>query len=200
VVNVVQKTEVNLSESSKTRLRELKGKLIKGISITTAGLPDKQHESAHNMGFLCWLILDEGNYAIYSNITDTGKAISFPELVVSNEEEYPNDEGYLEDKEGIQDALAYPWSSTKIVSIKKVRDKVRLFVGDVYYELEVDIGLKLMFEEDELLIMARDSSLGLMEFWFGQSQDWSNEEKNYQQAYLYEESELRGIERVEGEI
>lgn len=152
------------------------------------------------MGFLLWVSLDEENYAIYSNLTDSGKGISFPELVVSSGDQYPNNEGYLKDKEGIQDALAYAWSSTKVVSIKIVRDKVTLSIDGDFYELEVDIGLKLRFEEDELLIMARDSSLGLMEFWHGQSQDWSIEERNYQQAYIYGTSELIGIERIEREL
>ncbi|MFD2172162.1 hypothetical protein [Tumebacillus lipolyticus] len=161
---MVQITKVSLSESSKNWLRKLKGKVVRGISITTAGLPDKQHESAHNMGFLLWVSLDEENYAIYSNLTDSGKGISFPELVVSSGDQYPNNDGYLKDKEGIQDALAYAWSSTKVVSIKIVRDKVALSIDGDFHELEVDIGLKLRFEEDELLIMARNSSLGLMEF------------------------------------
>lgn len=197
---MVQKTKVLLSEGSKICLRELKGKMVKGISITTAGSPDRQHESAHNMGFLFWIITDEGNYAIYSNLTDSVKGINYPELVVSSGEEYSNDEGYLEDKEGIQDALSYPWSLIKVESIKIVRDKVKLSVDDVYYELEVDIGLKLKFGEDEMLIMARDSSVGLMELWYGHSQDWSNEERNYQQAYMYEISEIIGIKRIEREL
>lgn len=197
---MVQITKVSLSESSRNWLRELKGKVVRGISITTAGLPDKQHESAHNMGFLLWVSLDEENYAIYSNLTDSGKGISFPELVVSSGDQYPNNEGYLKDKEGIQDALAYAWSPTKVVSIRIVRDKVTLSIDGDFHELEADIGLKLRFEEDELLIMARDSSLGLMEFWHGQSQDWSIEERNYQQAYIYETSELSRIERIEREL
>lgn len=51
-----------------------------------------------------------------------------------------------------------------------------------------------------MLVMVRDSSFGLMEFWYGQSQDWSIEERNYQQPYMYETSELRRIERVERDI
>lgn len=137
---MVQEVKVLLSESSKNQRRELKGSVIKSISITTAGLPDKQHESVHNMGFLLWVSSDEGNYAIYSNLKDTGKGINFPELVVSSGEYYPNNERYLEDKEDVQGALDYIWGSSKVVSIKIVRDRVSLTIDGVCYELEVDIG------------------------------------------------------------
>ncbi|MBG9732811.1 hypothetical protein [Paenibacillus alvei] len=197
---MVQEVKVLLSESSENRLRELKGRVIKSISITTAGLPDKQHESAHNMGFLLWISSDDGNYAIYSDLKETNGRINFPELVVSSGEYYPNNDRYLEDKEDVQGALDYLGGTTKVVSIKIVRDRVSLTIDDICYELEVDIGLKLRFIEDEMLIMVRDSSFSLMEFWYGQSQDWSIEERNYQQAYMYETSELRRIERVERDI
>ena len=197
---MVQEVKVLLSESSENRLRELKGRVIKSISITTAGLPDKQHESAHNMGFLLWISSDDGNYAIYSDLKETNGRINFPELVVSSGEYYPNNDRYLEHKEDVQGALDYLGGTTKVVSIKIVRDRVSLTIDDICYELEVDIGLKLRFIEDEMLIMVRDSSFSLMEFWYGQSQDWSIEERNYQQAYMYETSELRRIERVERDI
>ncbi|MGG0814709.1 hypothetical protein ABE142_18895 [Paenibacillus alvei] len=197
---MVQEVKVLLSESSENRLRELKGRVIKSISITTAGLPDKQHESAHNMGFLLWISSFDGNYAIYSDLKETNGRINFPELVVSSGEYYPNNDRYLEDKEDVQGALDYLGGTTKVVSIKIVRDRVSLTIDDICYELEVDIGLKLRFIEDEMLIMVRDSSFSLMEFWYGQSQDWSIEERNYQQAYMYETSELRRIERVERDI
>ncbi|WP_374018226.1 hypothetical protein ABU162_30250 [Paenibacillus thiaminolyticus] len=124
---------------------------VKDLSITTAGLPDIQHNSAHNMCFLIWVNTDEGNYVIHSSLSDTDNEVSFPELVVSYGDEYPNDEGYLEDKESLKDALACAWSSAKIISIKLIRDRLDLLIKGIRYTLEIDIGLKLIFGEDELL-------------------------------------------------
>ncbi|RXZ81561.1 hypothetical protein EBB07_14670 [Paenibacillaceae bacterium] len=197
---MVQLNKINLSGKSINRLSELKGKFIKYLSITTAGLPDIQHNSAHNMCFLIWLDTDEGNYMIHSSLSDTDDEVSFPELVVSYGDEYLNDEGYLEDKESINDALTCAWGSAKIISIKIIRDRLDLLVKGIRHTLEIDIGLKLIFEEDELLLMSKDSSLGLMEIWFGKSQSWSNEKNNYQLVYMYDTSELVGIERIEIEV
>lgn len=185
-----------MPEKTVSCLSNLKGMTVRDISITTAGLPDKQHDSSHNMGFLLWICTEQGNYVIYSNPQN----LFFPQLVVSREGDYQNEEGYLEEKVGIKDALDCSWHSDKIVSINIVRDAIFITTDSILTELKVDVGIKLKFNEDEILIMNRDSSLGIMEYWLGKSMDWSNDNNNLLQTYMYDPDELQKVHRVEWEI
>jgi hypothetical protein len=103
----------------------------------------------------------------------------------------------LDEREDICSALEYAWECKVLRTVKMIRDQVSWVHDSVLRTIEIDIGIKLIFDDVELVIMARDSSLGIIEFWIGTSQAWTNDSSTYRDIYSFHSDELVGIERNE---
>ncbi|MEV2908004.1 hypothetical protein ABNF65_04940 [Paenibacillus larvae] len=187
----------HMSSDSLNLLASLVGDKINKVSITTAGRPDRQNESQHNMGFLVLLQSNNKEVVIFSSPNKTDEGVEFPRLNVVYSQDYSDEDELFNEREDIETALEYTWRCKNLLSGSIIRDKVSWMANEIKWTLETDVGVKLKFNDVQLLVMARDSSFGVLEIWVGKSQEWINNTERYKEIHSFDPSELREIERIE---
>jgi hypothetical protein len=173
--NIIQSL---LTNESIVELRELKGKFVSEIRITTAGSFDKMDGSNHNMGFLLVFKENESEIAFLSNSIPNDSNVEFPRLEITHLKNCTSE--FKQDMEDLSTALGVKWIGQRIVSISMIRDTVKWITVNESWVLIIDKGLMFKFENNlELLVIVRDSSLGMMDFWIGKSINWINDSERF---------------------
>mgnify|MGYP001151509383 CR=1 FL=1 len=186
-----------LSSDSFKLLKSLHGEKVNKISITSAGLPNVQNESHHNMAFFILLQLDNKEIVIFSSLNMSKDGQEFSEIRIVYPHQFPDENELFDEHEAIDTGLGYLWTPKSFLSGRVIRDNINWTDGKNKFGMEIDIGIKLIFENVELLVMARDSSVGLLEVWIGESQEWTNNTEMYQDIYSFSSSEILCIYREE---
>ncbi|GAX88996.1 hypothetical protein [Effusibacillus lacus] len=185
-----------LTTQSVAELSYLKGKMVDEIRITTAGSFDKMYGLNHNMGFLVAFKENERELALLCNSMPNVNNVEFPRLDILDMKLCTSE--FKSDLEDLNTAVGVQWTGQTLASVSIIRDKVKWGTEEETWELIIDKGLKFKFENNlELLIMTRDSSLGMMEFWIGESITWIQNPEKFSDSYMLDSSELRSIQRVE---
>lgn len=187
--------EMFMSDYSIERLRKLKEKDISFIKLTSAGLPEEKNSCQYNMAFLVSLCHEDTQVLIASNPYKTVCDEEFPKLEVIDKNKYNGD--FIEDLTTFRDALGYPWEKQRITSVKILHDHIEWVENSQSnWSIDAHIGIQVHFDTGyKFLIIARDSSVGLLDVYYGKDFSWIQNKKDILSTYFIDEKNVQSIRR-----
>jgi hypothetical protein len=185
-----------IDNQSKNFLERLTGKALSQLRVVTAGIAENKHGCLYNMAFLVELQLTGGeNCLLHSKMVDE-QCDGFSRLVVSQPDCYEGE--YLSDLENTVTSLGMKWITKKVVSVTLFRDKVIWLEEGEKWQLDSESGIRFHCEDDtDLILFARDSSLGLMDVLLGKDVSWVYQPDQIAELYMIDESNIQEISRVQ---
>jgi len=181
-----------IENNSIRKLINLIGNRIDKVDICKAGLYEKKNNCHYNMGFLVHLKTYAEDIYVFSKYINKTE---FPILEVTN-----NANEHLDNLLNFEESMGLKWSVSKIENISIIRDHIEwthLELGNHHYFV-IDVGIKFILSNShEFMIMLRDSSVGVIEFWYGKSLSWLNQEDQILSNYMFSEEEIISKKREE---
>jgi len=117
-------------------------------------------------------------------------------LVVSQRDCYKGE--YLSELENTVTSLGMKWITKKVISVTLFRDKVIWLEEGEKWKLDIESGISIHFEDNtDLILFARDSSLGLMDFWLGKDVSWLYQPDQIAELYMIDKSNIQEVSREE---
>ncbi|OYD06223.1 hypothetical protein [Paludifilum halophilum] len=104
---------------------------------------------------------------------------------------------FKEELEEIDIALRTNWKPRPIQKVSILRDRLKWSYQGDQWEWTFDAGVKISVGDNDLLVVAKDSSIGIMEFWLGSNIDWIHDRDKIGDLYFFEPNELKEIWREE---
>lgn len=184
-----------MTSSSIEHLKQIKGKEITGMKLYPIGLPEEKNDCQYNMALSVGLFLENTEIVITSSPYKTVKDEEFPRLEVKHTFEYEGE--CKEELTGLKESLGHDWEKQSVKSVKILHDKIQWVEGSPHnWSIDADIGVFISFDTGyQTLIIARDSSIGVLDVYYGTKFNWIQNRNNVLDTYFIDEKNVLDVKR-----
>ncbi|QKG83145.1 hypothetical protein GXN76_00825 [Kroppenstedtia pulmonis] len=184
-----------MTSSSIENLKQIKGKDITDMKLYPVGLPEEKNNCQYNMALSVGLFLEHTEIVIASSPFKTVENEEFPRLEVKHTFEYEGE--CKEELTGLKESLGHDWAKQSVKSVEILHYKIQ-WVEDPQHNwsIDADIGLFIAFDTGyQTLIIARDSSIGVLDVYYGTKFDWIQSRNNVLDTYYIGENNVIDVKR-----
>ncbi|SFT03078.1 hypothetical protein [Marininema halotolerans] len=177
-----------LVPKEKILIQQLKGKMISDMQIDLADTKEIKNNCYYNMCLSAKITCLEEEFAFYSEAVKTFDDEEFPRLHFNYFKDDSNDFKPL-----------YTGSTRKedyVEEIEVIHDHIEWMEHSGPWNLKIDVGILLTFKSNNyLFISLLDSSVGLMETYYGNDISWIFDREAILDIYMIEPESVSHLKR-----